>query len=128
MYGNGQSAHYGYDDFKRLRSVRFDDETGAHFHYDHGANGRVMTVQDYSPPERTFVSETDSAGRPVRCVLSSGTSHLYTGMATITSPGTCRRSGAACLHTGQTMTILREVLYAIFKNSIMNTILITRLR
>ena len=80
MYGNGQSAHYGYDDFKRLRSVRFDDETGTHYHYDHGANGRVMTVQDYSPPGRTFVSETDSAGRPVRCVLSSGTDHLYTGM------------------------------------------------
>ena len=78
MYGNGQSAHYGYDDFKRLRSVRFDDETGTHFHYDHGANGRVMTVQDYSPPGRTFVSETDSAGRPVQCVQSSGTSHLYT--------------------------------------------------
>ena len=62
----------------RKRSVRFDDETGTHYHYDHGANGRVMTVQDYSPPGRTFVSETDSAGRPVRCVLSSGTSHLYT--------------------------------------------------
>ncbi len=46
-YGNGGEIHYDHDEFKRLISTRFGDETTPRYEYLYGADGRVARLIDH---------------------------------------------------------------------------------
>ena len=75
-YGNNGQVRYGYDSFKRLTDVSFDDETGVRYHYIYGNNGEVAQVEDKALGT-TIRSEYDLANRPMRKTTTGASGDIY---------------------------------------------------
>ena len=86
VYGNDNTgdpvtAHrvrYSYDEFKRLKGVRFGNGNSDAYKYEYGANGQVGRLRD-TILGREYVSEYDTANRPMRMIQKENGHHLYTG-------------------------------------------------
>ena len=76
-YGNNGQVRYGYDSFKRLTDVSFDEEAGVRYHYTYGNNGEVAQVED-KVLGRTIRSEYDLANRPMRKTTTDASGEIYT--------------------------------------------------
>ena len=83
VYGNdtssaGQRVRYSYDEFKRLKGVQFSHVYNDVYKYDYGANGQVGRLTD-TILNREYVSEYDTANRPMRIIQKENGAHMYTG-------------------------------------------------
>ena len=67
---------YGYDSFKRLTDVSFDEEASVRYHYTYGNNGEVAQVED-KVLGRTIRSEYDLANRPMRKTTTDASGEIY---------------------------------------------------
>ena len=75
-YENNGQVRYGYDSFKRLTDVSFDDEIGVRCHYTYGNNGEVAQVEDKALG--TIIrSEYDLANRPMRKTTADASGEIY---------------------------------------------------
>lgn len=45
-YGNGDKVRYAYDDYKRLSSIRYDQDSETTVEYQYGSNGKIQKVLD----------------------------------------------------------------------------------
>jgi hypothetical protein len=45
-YGNGGKVHYAYDEYKRIESVKYDEDTQPAVEYTYGYNGKVTKLRD----------------------------------------------------------------------------------
>ena len=75
-YGNNGQVRYGYDSFKRLTDVSFDEEAGVRYHYTYGNNGEVAQVED-KVLGTTIRSEYDLANRPMRKTTTDASGEIY---------------------------------------------------
>ena len=64
-YGNGGKICYSYDDFKRKKAIRRDDDAADRYTYEYGANGQLALVHDHVLNQRIYY-EYDLANRPMR--------------------------------------------------------------
>ena len=79
---NPQVVHYTYDDFKRMTSIRYGNESeNKKYSFDYGANGQVARVTNHEL-NRVVLSEYDVANRPMRITHMEGNNHVYTGEVT----------------------------------------------
>ena len=79
-YGNEDSVEYSYDEFKRIKGIRYTEDSEDRYTYEYGANGQVAQLTNKNLRTVT-TSEYDAAGRPARITrkhLDTG-AHLYTG-------------------------------------------------
>ena len=75
-YGNNGQVRYGYDSFKRLTDVSFDEEASVRYHYTYGNNGEVAQVED-KVLGTTIRSEYDLANRPMRKTTTDASGEIY---------------------------------------------------
>ena len=79
---NPQVVHYSYDDFKRMTSIRYGDESeNKRYSFEYDANGQVALVTNHEL-NRTILSEHDKCSRPMRITHMEGNNHVYTGEVT----------------------------------------------
>ena len=79
---NPQVVHYTYDDFKRMTSIRYGDESeNKRYSFEYGANGQVARVTNHEL-DRVVLSEYDISNRPMRITHMEGDNHVYTGEVT----------------------------------------------
>lgn len=77
-----QVIHYTYDDFKRMTSLRYGDESeNKRYSFEYGANGQVARVTNHELG-RVVLSEYDVCSRPMRITHMEGDNHVYTGEVT----------------------------------------------
>lgn len=76
-YANGSTIHYGYDDYKRVVNIRYDDEATPRYSYDFDASGNVGRMVDANLGVTTTY-ETDLASRPSRMREFVGDVHQLT--------------------------------------------------
>ena len=79
-YGNGDSVSYVYDEFNRIRGVKYGTETTPRYEYDYNAKGQSAWVKD-NQLSRVTQSEYDLADRPCRVTLRQNGSHMVTAEA-----------------------------------------------
>ena len=75
-YGNNGQVRYGYDSFKWLTDVSFDEEAGVRYHYTYGNNGEVAQAEDKALGI-VIRSEYDLANRPMRKTTTDASGEIY---------------------------------------------------
>ena len=80
-FGNGGKVKNTYDEFKRLKGMRYDSDTEDRYVYDYAANGQIAKVTDKNLG-RVTVSEFDVANRPCQITTLENGSHLYNARLT----------------------------------------------
>lgn len=80
-YGNGDCERYTYDEFKRLKSIRYDGSTEPELEYVYSATGSIAQIKDHDH-DVTTLFEYDVADRPCRKTTMAGSAHSYTGEVT----------------------------------------------
>jgi len=75
-FGNGGEIHLERDEFKRLRSMRMDDDEAPRYTYSYDASGHVAKLEDHALG-RTLLTDRDLGYRPVRYREREGGRNIY---------------------------------------------------
>lgn len=75
-FGNGGAIHLERDEFKRLRSMRMDDDEAPRYTYSYDASGHVAKLEDHALG-RTLLTDRDLGYRPVRYREREGDRNIY---------------------------------------------------